>query len=45
MIVADEKRFLSWLSQLHEAEPVIPQSDNRPSARFIFDGMFFYVPT
>ncbi|KAL4901357.1 hypothetical protein BDW74DRAFT_181928 [Aspergillus multicolor] len=39
MGVADQKRFLSWLSQLDEAEPVIPPGDNQPSARFIFEGV------
>lgn len=45
MVVADERRFLSWLSQLHEAEPVIPQSDNQPSARLIYDGTLVRVQT
>lgn len=43
MVVADEQRFRSWLSQLHEAEPVILQSDNQPSAKFIYDGMLFWA--
>ncbi|KAL4935160.1 hypothetical protein BDV06DRAFT_135436 [Aspergillus oleicola] len=36
---ADHQRFLSWLSRLDEAEPVIPQEDSQPSARFIFEGI------
>ncbi|RDW86714.1 uncharacterized protein DSM5745_03356 [Aspergillus mulundensis] len=39
MGIADQKRFLSWLSQLDEAEPVVPPGDNQPSARFIFEGV------
>ncbi|KAL4926945.1 RNA recognition motif domain-containing protein [Aspergillus undulatus] len=36
---ADQQRFLSWLSHLDEAEPVIAQEDHQPSAKFTFDGI------
>ncbi|KAL3482491.1 hypothetical protein BJX99DRAFT_252744 [Aspergillus californicus] len=39
MGVGDQKRFFSWLSQLEDAEPVIPQADDHPAARFTFDGI------
>ncbi|KAL4796971.1 hypothetical protein BDV19DRAFT_68146 [Aspergillus venezuelensis] len=34
---ADNQRFLSWLSRLDEAEPIVPQEDNRSSTRFVFE--------
>ncbi|KAI9376301.1 hypothetical protein BJX61DRAFT_490862 [Aspergillus egyptiacus] len=36
---ADQKRFLSWLSRLGEAELVLPQIDTHPSAKFTYDGI------
>ncbi|KAL2865816.1 uncharacterized protein BJX67DRAFT_156390 [Aspergillus lucknowensis] len=35
----EQKRLLSWLSQLDEAEPAIPQGDGHPSTRYTFDGI------